>query len=281
MLNKKVALHDITYHVVHSETIHAATPLLLLHGFTGSSNNWLPLIPACESIAPVIAVDLPGHGHTSSPEDPSRYEMPMVSRDLIAILDALDVERAFLLGYSMGGRLALYTAVHHQDRFDALILESSSPGLRTQPERMQRVLSDKALADRIERDGIEAFVDYWEQIPLFSSQNRLSRSLRDQVRAGRLANKPIGLANSLRGMGTGTQPSLWERLPDLTVPVLLLTGEFDAKFRQIATEMQSLLPNRTHRVIANSGHAIHLEAAESYLDAVRTFFGDQDHRAAK
>jgi 2-succinyl-6-hydroxy-2,4-cyclohexadiene-1-carboxylate synthase len=159
----------------------------------------------------------------------------------------------------MGGRLALYLAVHHPGVVATLSLESASPGLKTERERRDRRATDEALAARIEREGIEAFVDYWEALPLWESQRGLPPKIRAAQRERRLANDPVGLANSLRGMGTGVQPSLWEALPGVNQPTSLLTGERDRKFTVIAEQMRAALPRATLASAPGAGHNIHLE----------------------
>jgi 2-succinyl-6-hydroxy-2,4-cyclohexadiene-1-carboxylate synthase len=167
--------------------------------------------------------------------------------------------------------LALYTALNQPFVFKSLILESASPGLKTKDERAARRASDEKLAQMIERDGIEAFVNYWESLPLWDSQKNLAPEVRQQLRDQRLKNNPIGLANSLRGMGTGAQPSLWDKLPELNIPVLLIAGELDTKFVAIAQEMHSLLPNSRLVIVPNAGHTVHLEQPELYTQAITAF----------
>ena len=214
-----MSVNNIDYHV---ESHGSGKPLVLLHGFTGSSANWAAQVGFLADHFRVVTVDLLGHGATNAPSDPARYAIERQAADILGILDALEVERAHLLGYSMGGRLALFTALTYPDRINHLILESASPGLRTDAERQARIASDRALADRIERDGIAAFADFWSNLPLFATQ---PPELRQRLHDQRLRNNPLGLANSLRGMGTGVQPSLWDRLGELTLPMLLIAGE--------------------------------------------------------
>lgn len=252
-------------------TQHAATaptlslpPLVLLHGFTGSGANWQSVLPMLSAARPVITIDLLGHGQTDAPHDPARYSMAASAQDVVDLLAQIAPGPFDLLGYSMGGRLALYIAVTYPHLINKLILESASPGLATAAERAARIQSDEALAARIEEDGIPAFVDYWERIPLFASQAQLPAAPRQRLHDQRLQNRPYGLANSLRGMGTGAQPSLWDQLPSLTVPTLLITGDDDTKFCAIAQQMATLLPNARHETIADAGHTIHLEQPAVY-----------------
>lgn len=253
----------------------SASPLVLLHGFTGSSVNWQPLLPTLSTDQPIITVDLLGHGQTDAPTDATRYGMAASARDLVDLLAQIAPGPFNLLGYSMGGRLALYFAVSYPHLVNKLILESASPGLADAADRTTRVRSDEALADRIEREGIPAFVDYWEQIPLFASQQSLPVEIRQRLRDQRLQNRPRGLANSLRGMGTGVQPPLWDQLATLTIPTLLITGEYDTKFHTIAEQMMAQLPNARHKTITGAGHTIHLEQPEAYGAVVSAFVSVQ------
>lgn len=259
---------DIVYNV---RLQGQGSPLLLLHGFTGSAESWAGVAEALASSHTLIMPDLLGHGRTSAPPDAARYAIDHAAADLVAVLDALGVEQAGLHGYSMGGRLALYTALAHPSRFTRLSLESASPGLAAEHERSARRASDDALAARILDHGIEAFVDTWEQLPLFASQLSLPDDVRARQRQQRLANAPLGLANSLRGMGTGEQPNLWPRLAELRMPVLLLTGTLDAKFTRIADEMAASLSQAQRITVPDCGHTVYLEQPAAWLDAVRGF----------
>lgn len=247
--------------------------LLLLHGFTGSSATWRPLLshwPAFRS----IAVDLIGHGSSDSPLDPERYRMRRCVEDLAALLDRLAIDRAAVLGYSMGGRVALHVALSVPERLSALVLESASPGIGDPAAREARVRSDEALAGDIERKGVAAFVAQWEQLPLFATQRSLSPEVREGLRQQRLRNCAVGLANSLRGMGAGAQEYLLPRLSEVGVPVLLLAGALDAKYCALAREMASLLPHSRVEIVPDAGHAIHLEQPDAFARAVRAFLAD-------
>lgn len=235
--------------------------LLMLHGFTGSGRVWEGFdFPGFQ----IRAVDLLGHGGTDAPTDPTRCRIDSAAADLAEILD----KPAFALGYSMGGRLALYFALHYPDKVCGLILESASAGLASAQERTARAASDFALADSIERDGIAAFVDHWERLPLFISQTPEQRATQHPIR---LAQRPHGLANSLRGMGTGVQPSLWDRLNEITVPTLIVTGALDNKFCAVGALMASAVPTAQHVMIPDAGHTPHLERPQAFRAVVQSF----------
>lgn len=250
-------------------------PLLLLHGFTGSIENWETLIVDLEKKFKCVLVDIIGHGETDSPSNYERYSIEKVAKDITVILDSLHFKKVNVLGYSMGGRLALAFAILYQERVKSLIVESSSPGLREQEEREDRIKLDNILANRIEENGIKEFISNWEDIPLFASQKKLSVEKRDKIRNQRLRNNPLGLANSLRGMGTGSQPSYWEQLKTLSVPTLLICGELDSKFCLIADNMRKSLSNVTVKKIKDVGHAIHVELPEIFGKIVIEFVFDQ------
>lgn len=246
-------------------------PIVLLHGFTGSTDTWREMIDILLTQHHVITVDLIGHGRTASPTEPERYQMNEQIEDLHQLLADLHIEQPILLGYSMGGRVALGYAATYSDQIAGLILESSSPGLGTEAERTTRCVADAKLAERIENEGIEKFVDFWQEIPLFHSQKKLSDEKQLAVRLERLKQQPLGLANSLRGIGTGRQPSYWDELTHLAFPVLLITGSEDEKFENIAREMKRLLPNALHETIKDAGHAIHVEKPRQFATMIKSY----------
>lgn len=245
-------------------------PLLALHGFTGSAATWQPLAASWPQYR-VIAVDLIGHGASNAPADESRYTMARCAADLAALLDALGVERAALLGYSMGGRVALHVALAAPERIAALVLESASPGIEDAGERAARVAADRALAGDIERDGIEAFVDRWEALPMWATQAALPEPVRQRLRAQRLCNSTAGLANSLRGMGAGAQEPLTARLGELRMPVLLIAGQQDAKYRTLACDMRERIRDAQIKIVDGAGHAAHLERPAAFAPLVKEF----------
>lgn len=263
-------INGVNYHIeLHGD---ASQTLVMLHGFTGSSRSWDEVMPHLAAQYRLITIDLLGHGKTDNPPNPERYQMEYASRDIVSILDTLVPDtQVSLFGYSMGGRLALYTAYQYPTYFNRLILESASAGLDNLVERRNRQEQDNALAQRILQHGIESFVQEWERLPLWHSQAQLPESIKHQQRLQRLANNPLGLANSLIGMGTGVQPSLWAKLPLLNLPVYLLVGEYDTKFIQLGYEMLLRLPNASLYVIPQAGHTTHLEQPELFCSWLERF----------
>jgi len=248
--------------------------VLLLHGFGGSVDAWgEAVLSGLAERHRVLAVDLPGHGQSDGPAEPDRYALPEVVEALSFLLGALGVPRAHWVGYSMGGRVALGAAVLAPERVERLVLESASPGLAGPDERRARRADDEALAQRLEREGIKPFMESWVALPLFASQRRLPDAVREAELGRRLGNRPEALAACLRGLGTGAQPSLWERLGEVRSPVLLLTGEEDVKFTELAGRMAGSLPDARQILLPAVGHAVHLEAPDTWLEAVTSFLG--------
>ncbi len=239
-------------------------PLLLLHGFTGDHSAWQTVSPALREKNLLVMLDLPGHGGSDSPACATAWSMSSVAADLVGLLDALELPQVHLLGYSLGGRLALYLALHYPRRCASLTLESASPGIANQKERMARQQSDKHLAEQIEARGISWFVEYWQALPMWASQANLPAEVLAAQRKQRLRCHPAGLAGSLRGLGTGAQPSLWESLPGMQMPTLLIVGALDSKFRRINAAMSDAIPDARLAIIPGAGHNAHLEKPRQF-----------------
>jgi 2-succinyl-6-hydroxy-2,4-cyclohexadiene-1-carboxylate synthase len=189
-----------------------------------------------------------------------------VAAAVVSLLDGLGIDQTAIYGYSMGGRLALYLAVHWPDRFPKVILESASPGLETEVERQVRIGRDRQWIDLIEQD-FPRFLTQWYAQPLFA--NLVKQPGFGQIYKQRLGNEPSGVARSLSQMGLGQQPSLWGDLPKLRSPVTLLVGEQDGKFVTINRRMAGLIP-RARLTIAPAGHTVHMENPGAAIALLRS-----------
>ncbi|RLQ98301.1 2-succinyl-6-hydroxy-2,4-cyclohexadiene-1-carboxylate synthase [Falsibacillus albus] len=264
-------IKSVQYHV---DVVGAGDPIVLLHGFTGDGTTWSETVRHISHHHKVILIDIIGHGKSDAPTNLERYDIQCAAEDLAEILNNLNIKKADFLGYSMGGRLALTFAILFPTRVNRLILESSTPGIKSEMERSERRQKDSALARRILDEGMVAFVDYWEDIPLFSSQKRLPEEVQKNIRMQRLGNSPIGLSNSLLGMGTGSQPSWWERLNAIELPVLITAGGLDRKFCLIGKDMQDHLKNAQYKEIPHCGHAIHVEDPQKFGTIIEEFLNN-------
>jgi len=223
--------------------------LLLLHGFTQTGASWDGVVRALEGRYRALAPDLSA--------GPWEAELDR--------LGALVPGPHALAGYSMGGRLALALALRRPERVRRLVLVSASPGLSDEEERAARRAADGALAKRIEAVGVETFAREWAAQPLFAGQAPEVAALAHEDRLRRTAAEH---AAQLRGLGTGVMPPLWDRLGELAMPVTLVVGERDAKFRALAERMGDRLPAGEIIVVAGAGHAVALEAPEAVAAAI-------------
>ncbi len=253
-------------------SLGAGPPCLLLHGFTGSGAAWpQACVDGVGRHGRLLVPDLPGHGAAHRSNTVESYRLPSVLDALVGALDRAGVDRAVWMGYSMGGRLALAAAVLRPERVAGLVLESASPGLATEGERAARRDRDHLLAKRILEDGTAAFVDAWMSQPLFASQHALGEATLQAERSRRLRNDGPALAACLEGLGTGSQPSFWDRLGEIRVPSLVLTGALDHKFTSIGDRMMARMPDAVHEVVPDAGHAVHLERPREWVESVSRF----------
>ncbi|ANZ60262.1 hypothetical protein AYR62_00645 [Secundilactobacillus paracollinoides] len=259
----KITTQTSQINVSHSG--NGAPIWVLLHGFMGTEIDFEWLKPRLSGS--VICPDLLGHGATvTQPE--TAFSMANQVEALHDMLGQLYPQNVTynVVGYSMGGRVAIAFAAQYPDLIAHLFVESGRPGLASAQERADRQAHDAQLATQLETTGLTNFVDRWEALPLFATQRNLPAETQQRVRAGRLAQAPQLLAKSLREMGTGSQPDYWSSLATFTFPVTLITGQQDEKFTKLADAMMTTLPNAQHRVVTNAGHNVHLEQPEAFLD---------------
>src|SRR5712692_1618201 len=233
------------------------TPVTLLHGFTQSGRSWQEVISTMPKGWRWVVPDLRGHGETRiAPGAPCT--MDACTGDLDLLWNHLGIERTHLVGYSMGGRLALHVATRRPERVLSLLTIGAHAGLEEEA-REGRQRGDEALAQRIEKDGIEAFVKYWSRQPLFAGLERRGPAFSAQLRAERMRNHVAGLAASLRGMGAGVMEPLWDQLANITVPCTFVAGQEDHGYVASARRLAALVPDARTEVIPRSGHTVQLE----------------------
>lgn len=245
--------------------------VLALHGFTGGSASFDHLRPLLGRSVRVVAVDLPGHGRTPLPQRTGRDGFLDTVDAVIQVARDQGAGPVDLLGYSQGARLALAAAVRAPECFGRLIMESGSPGLHRRQERSERREADAKLVEFIRARGVDAFVERWEALPLFDGLRRLPASERAALRERREACTAEGLAGALECLGLGVQPDYWPSLHRQRLPTLLLTGDQDAKFTNLARRMAAELPVVWRHAFSGCSHAPHLEAPEEYVREVLSF----------
>ena len=235
-------------------------PVVLVHGFTQNARSWWPLVEPLERTNRIVAVDAPGHGGSA-----------VVQAGLeegAELMVAAAPRPASWVGYSMGGRYALHVGLAHPEAVDRLVLVSATAGIDDEDERAERRRSDASLAERVESTGVERFIRWWAEQPLFATLPA------DVVRVDeRVANASAdGLASSLRLAGTGSQRPLWGEIAALEMPLLVIAGALDEKYVALAERLAGTVgPNATLHVIPGAGHACHLEKPAEFLRLVSGF----------
>lgn len=243
--------------------------ILFLHGFLGDCREFESVIQLLSTDFRCLSVDLPGHGLTqvTGEED---YTMPRTAAALVNWLNQLGIKSCYLVGYSMGGRLALYLALNFPQCFPKVVLESASPGLKTAAERQQRRQRDRQLAEELATGNFREFVQRWYDQPLFASLKKHPQF--EQLLERRLQGNSLQLAHSLAHLGLGDQPSLWEKLPEAQVSLLLLVGEADQKFLALNQEMAQSCPVAQLYSLPGCGHNLHLEDSLGFAEILKNFF---------
>jgi 2-succinyl-6-hydroxy-2,4-cyclohexadiene-1-carboxylate synthase len=235
--------------------------LVLLHGFGGTRRTWDRVIARLDPqrYRP-LALDLPGHGDLSS------YKRPITFAGCVEEVLAAAPERFALCGYSMGGRLALHVALAAPHRVARLVLVSSTAGIEDASERCARRAADHALADQLESIPFEDFIARWRAQDLFAHEppSVSALALEDHRH-----NRPRSLAAVLRGIGTGEMEPLWDRIGDLEIPVHVVVGKRDAKFRALAERMQGLLSHGSVCLLPG-GHGLPLERPDALARVLMT-----------
>jgi 2-succinyl-6-hydroxy-2,4-cyclohexadiene-1-carboxylate synthase len=245
--------------------------VFLLHGFTGSLEDWHEIYPNLDERFNYVGIDLIGHGKSDSPIDINKYEADSLVCQMQDILNHLSINKVILLGYSMGGRVALNFAISHPQKTKGLILESTSAGIKNEKEREERIKSDEDLATFIENKGTEKFAELWMNQDIFNTQRRFSEEKLQKIRNRIAGNSKIGLANTLRGFSTGKMPYLAEKLKLIQSPIILFSGELDTRYCKLNSELVKIFPNAKHTIIKNAGHNTHLEEPNRYIQAANNF----------
>jgi 2-succinyl-6-hydroxy-2,4-cyclohexadiene-1-carboxylate synthase len=224
--------------------------VILVHGFTQSADSWQPVIDALPRDWDSFPIEVPE------------------GLDFLSTASGIGLRGGTgrYVGYSMGGRLCLALALERPDLVEELVLVSASPGIADERERAARRTADERLALDVERDGLDAFLERWLDQPLFASLPREVARIDERRRT----NTVDRITHQLRELGQGAQPSLWDRLSQLTMPVVLVSGAYDRKYTEIATKMAAAIGDRASAVvIPGAGHALQLEQPNALAALLR------------
>lgn len=245
-------------------------PIVFLHGFMGTGTDWTEIASRFSDRFYCLLPDLPGHGETPLSDEISYATWASLINEE---LSAHGIKKTHLVGYSMGGRLALYFALTYPEMVEKLVLESANPGIEDEVERTERAALDDKLAARLHGEGMSAFLEFWYNIPLFASLNE-TPALKAELIHKRAHQNPENMARVLSELSPGRQPSLWARLSELTMPTLLVAGELDEKYCRITSQMEATLPKpvlsrveaSTRVTLPGCGHDAHLEVPALFRD---------------
>ncbi len=250
------------------------TPLIFLHGFSGSAKDWIFFLDTLPQDTTAIALDFIGHGNSDVPESLEYYTPNAIALQIKTLLELLNLEKVILIGYSMGGRAALSFTHAFPQNVAGMVLESASFGIKEEKERKERAEKDNELADLILLKGLKTFFDYWFELPLFSSLKKLPKEKLLRLKKERLKNNPIGLANTLKYFSTGKMPYFLTNPDVFNFPLLLISGEKDEKYTKQNREISKLLPNCQTVVVPNAGHNVHLEKPQDFINFTNIFLNN-------
>lgn len=266
MIGERVTVEELVFVLCHSAGRADREPLLLLHGFAGTPAGWAEVVEHLTGEFLVAAATLPGHGRRAD-DVPASFEE--VLERLNAALVQLHAGPWRVGGYSMGARVALGLLVRNPERFGIASLVGVHPGLRSDEERRERLAWERGWAHLLRNEGIDAFLDKWEAQPLFATQAHLPAVQRAAIRAVRRSHHPEGLARALEVLGLAAMPNYWPVLRDIRVPVRLVVGERDSKFRLIAEAVAQELANARLHLVPAVGHNVPLEAPGAMASLLR------------
>lgn len=264
-----IRIRNVSYHFEIFQEKDDLPYLILLHGFMGSGKNFEHLIPELKSFCNPVTIDLLGHGKSEGAELHYRFSTKEQVADLTKLIREQLPIPVYLYGYSMGGRLALQLTLHRPDLYKGFILESSTFGIESESERQARQALDAKRSDDLS-GNFKGFLEQWNEMPLFASSTA-DTALLEKVKNIQAHQNPFWMANCLQGFGTGTMPCVRDRLSELVIPVLLISGERDSKFVHVNRVMEKEINDAELHVIKNAGHRVHLDEPDALVSVLKSF----------
>ncbi len=261
--------NSIDFNIVQSGD-NEKDPILFLHGFLGNSADWNKIMDALSQQYHSVAIDLPGHGKTIISGNDNNFSIEKTAGAIARMIENRFEKKINLIGYSMGGRLAFYLLLNFAHLFEKAVIESSSPGIKDEQVRKERLKNDIALSERIKNSPLDEFLKFWYQQPLFESLASEPEKLRNLIKS-RMENDRLTLAKSLSMMSTGRQPSLWDEIKKISVPICLIVGQKDFRFQEINRDIATRIKKCELHIIKDCGHNVHAEKPHDFSLVVKTF----------
>jgi len=275
-INKTTSLdlaEGILSYYTRDEYNHNQLPTVFyLHGFTGSGEDWIPIVKELNFPHYPVLIDMPGHGRTNLPGHKNTIQE--FSYLLNKLANILTVEKILLVGYSMGGRFALDFAVNFPYKLTGLVIENATPGIEGESDRNSRFLADEIIAERMKNSESADFLKFWLEQGIFHSlRNNASLKLETVIQERAKKFNPVKTAEVFMHFSQGATPSVWDKLSGLNnIPTLLISGEHDKKYTGLLTRMSSLVNSSEFHVVKNAGHNVHLENPQEFINLVNPFF---------
>lgn len=246
-----------------------ARHLVLVHGTFGSGSDWERIEHHVRNQTnyTTSAITLPGHANRPLEEHPSAF------LQLISALRAELTQPSIVIGYSLGGRIALQTVLQHVDSLPVmgLVLEGAHPGLSDPAERLHRAQEDRSRAQQIRALGLPHFLKDWYRLPLFALEEQNEQTMEAFIHERAQHRDPNAIARILEESSPGRVPSLWHDIPTLKVPLCFIHGENDPKYAGVAREIQRIHPPTSISAIPRAGHNTHRDAPDAFTDALLAF----------
>jgi len=235
--------------------------MVFLHGFLGSRLDWADTMNRFSNVR-CLAPDLPGHGQ--SPWDDTvdwdslitTLNHDVLSRNLSDIV---------IVGYSMGGRIALEWARTAPGLIRGIILESASPGIETDVERRARAIFDRDIERRLRTMAPIDFIDWWCSLPMFGTLN--THPNYSQLRQMRSQYSSTVMCRAFQTLSVTTRESVWDLMH--TLPIWgFITGEHDTKYAAIATRIIDRFPTVLVNILSNCAHNVHFQDIELFANSL-------------
>ena len=250
---------------ITKDKVLSKTPLLFLHGFTGSSASWNYVRKEISETS--IAIDIPGHGRSTFNDINDTYDYKDFRTELFFILQHLQIKKIHLCGYSMGGRLAISFAQRFPEMIESLILESTSLGISNMVEKQEQFDKDIELSDKI-NESIEDFINHWSENKLFFNQSKRNiKGYEDQSKV-RLSHDKIQLSKALISFSKGSMPAFQDSFNLFSFPIYLINGHDDSKYIKLNRDMMKINKTAKQFIVNKASHNIHLENPSSFISTI-------------
>lgn len=264
-------MHQINFKNKEISRGNKPIELIFLHGFMGSLKDWDSIIRRLEKESDLSfkigRVDLPGHGK-SDRFDFSKYpDFDTIIEIIYNTIINQGFQNPTLIGYSLGGRVALSLALKFPHFCHSLIIESSSPGITCEQAKLRRLKQDEILFREVleKAQSFHDFLNEWYSKDLFFNLN--TSGFKETLKR-RLANNPEILQKSIKALSVGNMPSLWDKLKDVTIPILYLSGEKDKKYQEIARKIETNNRSISFKTVTNAGHNTHVQNEDCYFQFI-------------